>query len=204
MSPMAPGQSAQDGDAARARDATALCAAPRERPILFRPELVREILAGRGCAMNLGSKLQRKRKRVTLDLADVAQRWANGATAKEIAAAHGCSVQPVRCALRKMGLRRPAKPRPGATAGDRNHAWSGGRRIRPDGYVVVWTTEGERLEHRVVAENALGRPLTDEEVVHHRDGNKANNSPENLEVTTQSEHARHHMQLSNPRRAVRP
>lgn len=73
-----------------------------------------------------------------------------------------------------------------------NPAWNGGRRIRADGYVLIWTPDGERLEHRVVMERNLGRALRAEEVVHHRDGDKSNNSPENLEVMSQSEHASLH------------
>jgi hypothetical protein len=37
-------------------------------------------------------------------------------------------------------------------------------------------------EHRLVMERAIGRPLTKAEVVHHKDGNKANNALENLEL----------------------
>lgn len=50
-----------------------------------------------------------------------------------------------------------------------------------------------RHEHRVVAEAMLGRPLVKGEIVHHKDGNKRNNAPENLEVMTQSQHITVHL-----------
>lgn len=50
---------------------------------------------------------------------------------------------------------------------------------RTKGYKTV---RGGRHEHRVVAEQKIGRPLKPGEVVHHIDGNKMNNSPENLMV----------------------
>jgi hypothetical protein len=51
---------------------------------------------------------------------------------------------------------------------------------------------GGRHMHRVVAEQKLGRPLLPGEIVHHKDGDKWNNDPSNLEVMTQAEHARIH------------
>ena len=44
--------------------------------------------------------------------------------------------------------------------------------------------------HRVVMEQILGRPLKENEIVHHIDGNKRNNEPSNLTVMTQLEHCR--------------
>jgi hypothetical protein len=49
--------------------------------------------------------------------------------------------------------------------------------------------------HRVILENKLGRFLLRNEDAHHVDGNKENNSEENLEVLTNSEHTRRHKTL---------
>lgn len=54
-----------------------------------------------------------------------------------------------------------------------------------------------RHEHRVVAEQMLGRKLCPGEVVHHIDGNKRNNKPENLMVfASQADHARYHAAIA--------
>lgn len=50
-----------------------------------------------------------------------------------------------------------------------------------------------RHMHRVVMEQVLGRKLLKGEIVHHIDGDKWNNSPENLKVMTQSEHIKLHL-----------
>lgn len=45
-----------------------------------------------------------------------------------------------------------------------------------------------RRVHRVVAEQMLGRPLSRTEDIHHKDGNKWNNHPTNLEVIDHTAH----------------
>ena len=47
-----------------------------------------------------------------------------------------------------------------------------------------------RHMHRVIAEAMLGRPLESWEHVHHKDGNKHNNNPENLVVLSRAEHGK--------------
>lgn len=61
------------------------------------------------------------------------------------------------------------------------------------GHSVTYEKTYGRHTHRVVAERMLGRPLRPGEVVHHIDGNKRNNDPENLMVfPSQKEHAAWH------------
>ena len=52
-----------------------------------------------------------------------------------------------------------------------------------------------RHTHRIVAEEKIGRPLKPGEVVHHIDGNKRNNNPENLMVfASQALHRKWHIE----------
>lgn len=68
-----------------------------------------------------------------------------------------------------------------------------GLSLKPSGYIEV--TRGKhkgRGQHRVVAEESIGRRLRSGEIVHHIDGNRSNNDPSNLEVMTHAEHCRLH------------
>jgi IS30 family transposase len=59
-----------------------------------------------------------------------------------------------------------------------------------------------RHEHRAVAETMLGRKLRPDEIVHHKDRNKHNNSPENLEIITRAQHvAEHKLEMTAGTRA---
>lgn len=47
-------------------------------------------------------------------------------------------------------------------------------------------------EHRYVMEQIIGRKLTSNEIVHHIDGNKLNNNPDNLQLLTRKQHVQVH------------
>jgi hypothetical protein len=67
------------------------------------------------------------------------------------------------------------------------------------GYRWIMTPDGrEMMEHRYVMERVLGRRLTPDEVVHHRDGIKTHNDPSNLELMTQQAHTSHHRPHRKP------
>lgn len=50
------------------------------------------------------------------------------------------------------------------------------------GYVVLTVDGARKMEHRHVMEQLLGRPLLPEETIHHRNGVRHDNRPENLEL----------------------
>ena len=78
--------------------------------------------------------------------------------------------------------------------------FGGHRKHRGDGYIAVYcpkhrraTRDGYVMEHILVAEAQLGRCLTDDEVVHHKNKDRADNRIENLQVMTFKEHAALHV-----------
>lgn len=54
------------------------------------------------------------------------------------------------------------------------------------------TKNGYVLMHRIIMENHLKRILNENEIVHHIDENKKNNSIENLQILSNKEHGKHH------------
>lgn len=80
----------------------------------------------------------------------------------------------------------PIEPFRQAPNGSGHISKGGYRRLNIKGRVI--------LEHRLVMENHLGRPLLPHEHIHHKDGCKLNNLIDNLELVELSDHARYHRQ----------
>jgi len=68
------------------------------------------------------------------------------------------------------------------------------RKITKDGYIVLKSGSKWIFEHDQIAESILGRPLNEEEIIHHVNEKKWDNRPENLDLfETQALHQKFHL-----------
>lgn len=76
------------------------------------------------------------------------------------------------------------------------------------GYLLEWAPDhprqhrGRVLQHVLVMEAMLGRALVGDEVVHHRNGRRDDNRPDNLELMANQTHARHHARTPEGRALI--
>jgi hypothetical protein len=112
--------------------------------------------------------------------------YLEGLCSREIHELVGISQKVIQKIAKREGYKIPPQGGPG---GERAGQWKGGKTIDKNGYVLIHkpghpscNSGGYVREHRLVMEGILGRYLTREEVVHHKDGNKMNNNPDNLQV----------------------
>lgn|SRR6266487_2564591 len=60
--------------------------------------------------------------------------------------------------------------------------------LNNNGYVLKRAGPNDwRLEHRIIMEGMLGRPLYDNERIHHKNGDRTDNRPDNLELWIRSQ-----------------
>lgn len=84
---------------------------------------------------------------------------------------------------------------------------AGHKKQRKDGYICVYypdhinsTKDGYIMEHHLVMEKHIGRPIQKDEVVHHINSIRNDNRLENLQLMTQKEHASYHMSMRHQER----
>lgn len=131
----------------------------------------------------------RKRQiRLESKITSICENYKDGMSLRRIATIHKCSHEAIRQILINHKIYEKFEYK---------QIKIGDKKIDQQGYVHVFVGLGYQganrsgwiLEHRMVMQNHLGRPLQFWEIIHHKDRNKQNNEKTNLIVTTSAEHS---------------
>lgn len=153
--------------------------------------------AHRGKKLSPEHLAKTRRPAIPVDEAELRRLAAARMSTREIGKALGVSEETARRRLRKLGIPRlPAKARP-----ERNYFWQGGYAVDDDGYILVKapghphaTASGYVRQHRLVMEQQLGRYLEPGEVVDHKNRDRSDNDPGNLQLfASNADHLRDNM-----------
>jgi hypothetical protein len=87
------------------------------------------------------------------------------------------------------------------TSGNDSPSWKGGRTKDADGYIKIYmpghpraNKQGRVYEHIFVMGEKLGKPVPRDFHVHHLNGVRSDNRPENLELVLPKDHERNTVQ----------
>ena len=134
----------------------------------------------------------------------LASSYASGKSMGGLAKELGITPSGVRKYFVKYGIPRVSRTHYLETHAEKNPNWKGGKRLCSNGYIEIYCPEHPNAnkrkcvyEHQLVMEAAIGRYHTKGEVVHHIDGNKQNNSLQNLLLLTNAEHVKLHAIMNN-------
>lgn len=127
---------------------------------------------------------------------EMAAMYTAGARLEDVSLKYGVSISTVAKSVRASGgeVRKRGYGSIPPPMGSDNPAWRGGTVITDQGYRLIRIDPGDPMigmahakgryvpEHRLVMARAIGRPLLPTETVHHIDGDRLNNTQENLQL----------------------
>lgn len=129
------------------------------------------------------------------DIQTMINRYVSGETLRQIAIDYNCSPTSIKNILIENNIDRRNCHDRLYPSGSKSPLWRGGLYICKNGYRQYKEKGTRAYEHRMVAESKIGRKLQKGEHVHHINGDKLDNRPENLMVLSASEHVKLHAKM---------
>ena len=121
--------------------------------------------------------------------------WDEKMSSRQIADKLGVTGSAVRLAMQRLGIKKRSLSE--SLSGDKHYRWQGGKSKTSTGYIEVYMPEHPKAnkrkrvyEHILVWEATHNRKLRKGEIVHHLNGIKTDNTPENLIAMIDKKHIR--------------